>query len=346
MVYAERIKDIASIKGVRENQLVGYGLVVGLNGTGDKGGLTLQSIVDMLFRLGLTVNQRELKSKNAAAVIVTATLPPFPKIGNKIDVIVSTLGDAKDLRGGTLLLSPLEGPDDMVYALAQGPVSVGGFLEGRGGTKVQKNHPTVGKVPNGATIEREIIFNLEAADNISIILHRPDFTTASNIKSAINNLLRDQSATSPDASTVDVAIPSHYKSSVVDFIQALESLNVSVDVPAKVVINERTGTVVIGNNVKISPVAIAHGGLTIVIKTSFEVSQPQSFAPGSSDTVVVPDTDIAVEEQEGSLAQVSGVSLGEIVTALNSLGVTPRDLIAILQALKAVDALKAELEII
>lgn len=346
MAYAERIKDIASIKGVRENQLVGYGLVVGLNGTGDKGNATLQSIADMLFRLGLTVNQRELKSKNAAAVIITATLPPFPKIGNKIDVIVSTLGDAKDLRGGTLLLSPLKGTDGKAYALAQGPISMGGFSETGGGSKAQKNHPTVGKVPNGATIEREIAFNIGTTDNISIILHRPDFTTASNVKKSINNLLNEHYATSPDASTVNVAVPSYYKNSIVDFIQTLESLNVTVDVPAKVVINERTGTIVIGSNVKISPVAIAHGGLTVEIKTDFWVSQPPPFAPRSSETVVVPDTNITVEEQKGSLVELSGVNLGQIVTALNSLGVTPRDLVAILQALKAAGALRAELEII
>ncbi len=205
VIYAERIKDIASIKGVRENQLVGYGLVVGLNGTGDKGRTTLQSIADMLFRLGITVDQRDLKSKNAAAVIITATLPPFPKIGNKIDVIVSTLGDAKDLRGGTLLLSPLKGPDRKTYALAQGPVSIGGFSERGPGAKAQKNHPTVGKVPNGATIEREVAFNLGSTDNISIILHRPDFATASNVKRAINNLLLEDYATLTVDESGDVA---------------------------------------------------------------------------------------------------------------------------------------------
>ncbi len=345
-VHAERIKDIASIKGVRENQLIGYGLIVGLNGTGDKGDTTLQSIVNMLFRMGIAVDKKDIKSNNAAAVMVTAMLPPFPKIGNKIDAVVSALGDAKDLQGGTLLLTPLKGPDGKVYALAQGPVSIGGFSAGGEGARAQKNHPTVGRVPNGVTIEKEIGFSIEKAETISVILHRSDFTTASNMKNVINTSLNGYYAMSPDAGTINISVPSHYRDRVVDFVTFLEALEVVVDVSARVVINERTGTVVIGKNVRISAVAIAHGSLTIEIKTESLVSQPPPFAPESSETIVVPDTDIIAKEQEASLIKVSGVTLGEIVTALNALGVTPRDLIAILQALKAAGALRAGLEII
>ncbi len=343
---AERVKDIASIKGVRENQLIGYGLVVGLNGKGDKGKATLQSIVNMLHRMGLDVDKKDIKSKNTAAVMVTSSLPPFPKIGSRVDAVVSALADAKELQGGVLLLTPLKGLDGKVYAFAQGPVSIGGFSAGGGGAKVQKNHPTVGKVPNGVIIERELGFTMENAENISIVLHRADFTTASNMKNAINSSLHGYYAVSPDSATVDVKVPLDYRDSVVDFVRYLESINVNVDVPARVVINERTGTVVIGSNVRLAPVAIAHGDLTIEIKTTYQVSQPPSFGPESSETVVVPDTDFAVKEQKASLIKISGVSLGEVMTALNALGVTPRDLVAILQSLKEAGALRAELEII
>lgn len=344
--YADRIKDIAYFEGVRENQLIGYGLVLGLDGTGDKGIATMQSIANMLRRMGLTVKPNDIKAENAAAVIVTATLPPFPKIGTKIDAMVSTIGDATSLQGGTLLLSPLKGPDGNVYALAQGAVSIGGFIGGAGGTKVQKNHPTTGKVPGGAIVEREIPFTLGNGSEIRIFLRRPDFTTVTEMTKKINEALNFEYASPIDPSAIRLKIPPDYKNKEVELITFIEGLDVPVDLPARVVINERTGTVVIGDNVRISPVAIAHGSLAIEIKTEFEVSQPPSFAPESAETVVTPKTDVAVKEQRSSLMEVSGTTLGEVVRALNALGTTPRDLISILQALKAAGALRAELEII
>jgi len=344
--YAERIKDIASFEGVRENQLLGYGLVVGINGTGDTGLATLQGIANMLQRMGITVKPRDIMAKNTAAVMVTATLPPFPKPGSKIDALVSTLGDAKSLQGGTLLLTPLKGPDSKVYALAQGPVSIGGFVGGGGGNVVQKNHPTAGKVPQGVIVEQDLHFTLGNGDEIKIFLHQPDFTTATTLAKKVNETLNFEYASTIDPSAVRLKIPPAYMDKKVEFITLIEGLDISVDIPARIVINERTGTVVIGDKVRISPVAIAHGNLTIEIKTEFGVSQPPPFAPEKAKTVVVPQTDVTAKEQKASLMEVSGTTLGEIVRALNALGVTPRDLIAILQALKASGSLKAELEII
>jgi flagellar P-ring protein FlgI len=344
--HAERIKDIATFEGVRENQLVGYGLVAGLAGTGDKLNATFQSIANMLLRMGISVKPADIKSKNTAAVMVTATLPPFPRPGMKIDASVSTLGDAKNLQGGSLLLTPLKGPDGKVYAVAQGEVSIGGFSAGGGGTTVQKNHPTTGRVPQGVIIEKDPGFIFGAGGELRLFLQRADFTTASEIAKKINETLSSGYASTPDPSMVKIRIPAEYGNRVVELITRIEGLEVPVDLSARVVINERTGTVVIGDKVRISPVAIAHGSLIIEIKTDLQVSQPNPFAPKGSETVVVPQKDVTAKEQKGSLAEVSGVTLGEIVRALNSLGVTPRDLIAILQALKASGALKAELEII
>lgn len=345
-VYAERIKDIASFEGVRENQLIGYGLVVGLDGTGDKGLTTSQSIANMLQRIGITTSPNDIKSKNVASVIVTAKLPPFPKPGMRVDAVVSTIGDAKSLQGGTLLLTPLKGPDGQVYALAQGQVSIGGFKGGEGGTTVQKNHLTTGRVPEGVLIEVDPKFKLISGDDIRIFLHRPDFTVASEIVKKINDKIGYDSASTIDSSSVRLRIPSDYRDKVVEFLTLVEGIDVSIDVPAKVVINERTGTIVIGDNVKIAPVAIAHGSLTIEIKTEFGVSQPLPFAPKGAETVVVPQREVDVKEQKASLVEVSGVTLSEIMKGLNALGVTPRDLISILQALKAAGALRAEIEII
>ncbi len=343
-VEAERLKDIAFVEGVRENQLVGFGLVVGLKGTGDKGNATMQGIANMLSRMGLKVKAKDLKAKNAAAVMVTATLPAFPRAGNRIDAVVSSVGDAKDLQGGTLLMTPLKGPDGVVYGLAQGPVSIGGFSAGGGGGAVQKNHPTVGRVPNGVIIEREVPLSLRGLREVKIILRSPDFTVASNVAKGINRLLKSEYAEAVDPSTVILGVPEEYRGRVVELMRLVEHVDVGVDAPARVVINERTGTVVIGDDVRISPVAIAHGGLTIEITTEFRVSQPPPLSPG--ETVVVPQTDITAEEKKAHLMEVSGTTLGEVVRALNRMGVTPRDLIAILQALKAAGALKAELEII
>ncbi|MBC8412181.1 flagellar basal body P-ring protein FlgI [bacterium] len=343
---AERIKDISNFEGVRENQLMGYGLIVGLDGTGDKGQAAVQSTVNMLKRMGLTVNPGDLSSKSVASVVVTATLPPFAKPGMKIDLLVSTIGDAKSIQGGTLLLTPLKGPDGKVYGLAQGPVSIGGFAVQGAGDSSQKNHPTAGKIPSGVTIEREPLFVLGSGESIRLFLRKADFVTATEVATKINSGLEGAYAVAVDPSSINITIPDKYHSSLVALISKIELMDVTVDMPAKVVINERTGTIVIGDNVMIASVAIAHGSLAIQIKEEPIVSQPSPFAPESAQTVTVPRTGIVVEEQEASLIPVSGVTLGEVVRALNALGVTPRDLISILQALKTAGALNAELEII
>ncbi len=344
--FAERIKDITNWAGVRENQLIGYGLVVGLNGTGDKDGTYLyQPIANMLSRMGITVNVKDLKGKvkNVAAVMVTAKLPTNIKPGAKIDVQVSSIGDAKSLQGGTLLLTPLVGPDGEVYALAQGPVSVGGFIAAGRAAQAVKNHPNVGYIPEGAVVEKTVPVNLNAKNQVQLILQSQDIITATNIAEKINEKFRANIAKADDQSTVSIIVPENFRGRVVDFMAEIERIEVSTDVPAKVVINERTGTVVIGSNVKISPTALAHGGLTITIKETPEVVQPPPFAPRGAQTEVVPRTELKVEEKQASLLEVSGSTVGELVKALNALGVTPKDLISILQALKTAGALKAEL---
>jgi flagellar P-ring protein precursor FlgI len=345
-VSADRIKDIASFEGVRDNQLIGYGLVVGLDGSGDKGKTAVQSISSMLKRMGVTVNPNEIKTKSLAAVVVTATLPPFAKPGMKIDALVSTIGDAKSIQGGTLLLTPLKGPDGSVYGLAQGPVSIGGFAAEGEAASTQKNHPTAGKVPEGVTIEREAEFTLGSGEELRLFLYKADFETVDRITKEINRAFEGEFASPLDPSAVAMKVPPIYRDNLVGLMSRVEALTVEVDVRAKVVINERTGTIVIGNDVKISPVAIAHGSLAIEIREQSEVSQPLPFAPERAETTTIPRTSISVSEQKASLVQVAGVTLGQVVRGLNALGVTPRDLISILQALKAAGALKAELEII
>jgi flagellar P-ring protein precursor FlgI len=344
--FAERIKDIASFEGVRDNQLIGYGLVVGLDGTGDKGRAAVQSIINMLKRMGLTLNPNDINSKNIASVIITATLPPFAKPGMKIDALVSTISDSKSIQGGTVLLTPLKGPDGKVYGLAQGPVSIGGFAADGEGASLQKNHPTAGKIPAGIIIEREPPFTLGNGDDIRLFLNKADFATADEISKKINAAFNANYAFPIDPSSVRLLIPQQYKNNIVGLMTKVELLNVKVNMVAKVVINERTGTIIIGNNVKISSVAISHGSLAIEIKEEPQVSQPLPFAPEKAETTVVPRTSIEVEEQRARLIEVSGVTLGQVVRALNALGVTPRDLISILQALKAAGALSAKLEII
>lgn len=343
---AERIKNIASFEGVRSNQLIGYGLIMGLPGTGDTGLATIQAITNMLQRMGLTVKATDVKAKNTAAVMVTAALPPFPKPGMKVDALVSALGDAKSLQGGTLLLSPLRGPDNKVYALAQGPISIGGFLGGGGGGSSQKNHPTTGKVPGGVTVETEPRFALGNGTEIRLFLHSSDSGVAAMVARKINESLTIECATTVDPTTVRIAIPPEFKDKVVELVAFVEGLDVAIDIPSRVVVNERTGTVVVGEAVKIAPVAIAHGNLTVEIKTEYQVSQPPPLAARGAETAVVAQKDVSVKEQKASLVEVSGVTLSEVVQALNALGVTPRDLISILQALKASGALRAELEII
>ncbi len=344
-----RIKDIADIKGVRTNQLVGYGLVVGLNGTGDSDDaiFTIQSFASMLERMGVTVKPEDIEVDNVAAVMVTADLPAFASSGNRIDVLVSSIGDAENLQGGTLLFTPLKGADGQVYAIAQGPVSTGGFAAGsESGSGVQKNHPTAGRVINGAIIEKEIASDFNNKQSLTLNLHRADFTTASRVAQAINIAFYDQIASTQDAGTITVKVPEKYKGNTVALVTMIERLGVTPDIISKVVINERTGTVIMGENVRISTIAIAHGNLSIEIKENRNVSQPLPFSRGGQ-TVVTPESQVLVEEGSNPIFLVeSGVSIGEVVKALNALGVTPRDLIAIFQALKAAGALQAELEII
>jgi flagellar P-ring protein precursor FlgI len=344
-----RVKDVARVYGVRENGLYGYGLVIGLNGTGDKSRsnpFTPQAIVSMLQRLGIAVPVDRLDGKNVAAVMVTAKLPPFARPGTLLDITVSSLGDATTLQGGTLLLTPLQGADGRVYALAQGPLSVGGFAaSGAGGDSVQKNHPTVGRVPGGAVVERELPVALDPA-GIAFTLIQPDFTTAVRLARAINETSQAELARALDASTVVVQVPPADQGRLAEFIARVEGARLTVDTPARVVINERTGTVIMGNQLRISTVAVSHGNLSISIGEEKQVSQPPPFAPRGAETVVVPRSEVVIKEDKGQLAVVpEGASIGEVVQALNALGVTPRDLIAILQAIRQAGALMAELEI-
>jgi flagellar P-ring protein precursor FlgI len=345
---AARLKDIATFRGVRPNQLVGYGLVVGLAGSGDGSDavFTLQSMSSMLEKMGVTVNADDIKVKNVAAVMVTAELAPFARTGSRLDALVSSIGDAKALQGGTLLMTPLKGADGMVYAVAQGPVATGGFLVGAtSGDKVSKNFPTVGRVVQGASVEREIPFNLNLKDVLTLALNKPDFTTAMRMTESINAALGNVARTQ-DSGSIQVAVPPAFIGNIPGLIAAIETLNVTPDSISRVVINERTGTVIMGESVRISTVAIAHGNLSVEIKQNYNVSQPMPFSD-SGRTVVTPDTQTMVKEGKAPLQIVSsGVSIGDVVRALNALGVTPRDLISILQALKAAGALQAELEII
>ncbi len=373
--WGARLKDISSFKGIRSNQLVGYGLVVGLNKTGDdatNSEFTTRTIVNMLQRMGIQIsNDRisQLKLKNIAGVMVTATLPPFARNGSRIDVHVSSIGDATSLSGGTLLMAPLKGVDQQVYALAQGPIVVGGFaVSGASGSGVQKNHPTVGIISKGALIEKEIPLALNGIKELTLSLFNQDLTTAEKVMGAINQSTGGAYSRCLDSGTILIAVPESYQNRVVEWISSLEKLEIDPDTVAKVILNERTGTVVMGENVRISTVAVAHGNLSIQIKEKLNVSQPLPFAPEAPEgtrpgavppregtgvvvvpggaTVVTPESSVSVKEEGGSLLVVSsGVNLGEVIRALNAIGATPRDLIAILQSIKAAGALQAELEI-
>ena len=344
---AVRLKDIVEIGGVRSNQLVGYGLVVGLDGTGDgkKARFTIQSMTAMLEKMGVTVDKDKIQVKNAAAVMVTATLPPFSRQGNRIDVLVSSIGDASNLQGGTLMLTPLKGVDGRIYAVAQGPVNTGGFTTSGGGASASKNFPTVGRVLSGAIIEREVASTFGEQAALTFSLHQPDFNTATRVVNAINARFGDPLARAKDPGTIEIRVPERYLGNTVPLVASLGEIDVQPDNDAKVVINERTGTVVMGEQVRISTIAIAHGNLSIVVKQNADVSQPFPFSDGQ--TVVSPDTQINVQEDGNKLVVVpSGISIGQVVKALNALGVTPRDLIAIFQAIKAAGALQADLEVI
>ncbi|MBW1698329.1 MAG: flagellar basal body P-ring protein FlgI [Deltaproteobacteria bacterium] len=344
-----RIKELAAIKGIRGNQLTGYGLVVGLDGTGDKSGtrFTVQSLVNMLERMGINVDKSLVRVKNVAAVMVTATLPPFARIGSRIDVVVSSIGDAQSLVGGTLLLTPLRGPDGKIYAIAQGPVSVGGVgASGASGSSVTKNHLLAARIAGGATVEREVSVNLLNKKMLTLTLFNPDFTTALRVSEAINSALGKAVCTAVDSGTLRLRVPDEFNGKIPRLLAKVESLQVEPDAVAKVVVNEKTGTVVIGQRVRISTVAISHGNLSITIKESFNVSQPAPFSRGGQ-TVVTPETDIEIKESEHKLMVVqSGSTIADLVKALNAIGVSPRDLISIFQSIKAAGALQAELEII
>ncbi|MCX7822989.1 MAG: flagellar basal body P-ring protein FlgI [Syntrophobacterales bacterium] len=346
LTSAARIKDIARFSGDRSNMLVGYGLVVGLNGTGDKEKtqFTVSTLANFLDNMGIKVDPAQIKIKNVAAVMVTAKLPPFARQGMRVDVQVSSIGDAKSIVGGTLLMTPLQGPDGQVYGVAQGPISVGGFVFGGGGGTVQQNHPTVGYIPNGALIEREIPFSYDGVDHLYLTLNQPDFTSAKKVADTINRSFGTSIASPEDSATIKLQIPEGQRKNPIDFIATVEGLEIIPDSVAKIVINERTGTIVMGENVRISPVALAHGNLTVTITERPYVSQPLPFSPGQ--TVVVPQTQVEVKEQKVPIAIVGGgVTISQVVEGLNALGATPRDLINILQAIKAAGALQAELEI-
>ena len=344
-----RIKDLADIEGVRENQLVGYGLVVGLNGTGDtlnNAVFTRQSLEAMLERLGVNTRGNDLNTDNVAAVMVTANLPPFGTQGTRIDVTVSALGDAASLQGGTLLVTPLLGADGEVYAVAQGSLAISGFEAQGDAAAITRGVPTVGRIANGALIEREIAFDIASMQTLRLALRNPDFTTARRVAQTINAFLGRDAAEMTDPGTVVLSVPEKFGSNIVELITDVEQLRVQPDMPAKVVIDEQSGIIVISEDVRISTVAVAQGNLTVTIAENPIADQAQPFAEGG-ETVVLPRTDIAVDDgAENRLVIVDhGVSLRELIDGLNALGIGPRDLIAILQAIKAAGALQAEIEV-
>lgn len=365
---AARIKDVASIGGVRQNQLIGYGLVVGLMGTGDdvKNGFTRETIANMLSRQGLSMRDRQLKAKNIAAVMVTAQLPPFARTGSRIDVTVSSIGDAKSLQGGTLLMTPLRAADGNIYAVSQGPLVLGGFSAGGAGATISKNQTNVAIIANGAIVENEVPFSFGQDKRFNILLHQPDFTTAAKMAAAVAEAVKPAQVRAVDSGTIVVKLDPDFAGNMTEIISTVENIDVAVEAGAVVVMNEKTGTVVMGESVRISTVAVAHGNLSIQIKETAQVSQPLPLAPkppqGSQpvtdrneqiivapggQTVVTKDTAIAAEEEKKQLMVVPrGVTIHEVVQALNAIGVTPRDLITIIQAIKAAGALQADLRII
>jgi flagellar P-ring protein FlgI len=342
-----RIKDLANIEGVRQNQLVGYGLVVGLNGTGDTLNnipFTKQSLQAMLERMGVNIRGATIRTGNVAAVMVTGNLPPFGTQGTRMDVTVSSLGDAKNLQGGTLLVTPLLGADGNVYSVAQGSVAINGFQAEGEAAKIVRGVPTVGRIVNGAIIEREIEFALNRLPNVRLALRNADFTTAKRIAAAVNDYLGAKSAEPIDPSTVQLTIPPEFKGNVVAFLTEIEQLQVEPDLAAKIIIDERSGIIVMGRDVRVATVAVAQGNLTVTISESPQVSQPNAFSRGR--TVVTPNSRVGVTEDGKKFALVKdGVSLQQLVDGLNGLGIGPRDLIGILQAIKAAGAIEADIEV-
>ncbi len=347
LAQADRIKDLAQVQGVRENQLVGYGLVVGLNGTGDKAPFTDQTFRNMMNKFGVTLPANvDPKLKNVAAVAVHAELPPFAKPGQTIDITVDSIGNAKSLRGGSLLMTPLKGADGKIYAMAQGNLLVGGFsASGQGGSSVTVNVPSVGRIPSGATVERSVPNPFDRGDTITLNLNEPDFTTAKRVVEAINGLLGPGMAYAEDAASISVKAPRD-ASQRVSFLSILENLEVKPGTEAaKVVINSRTGTIVVGQNVKVLPAAVTHGNLTVTISANPQVSQPNALSQGQ--TVVVPQSTVSANQQPAHMFQFGpAVTLNQIVQAVNQVGAAPSDVMAILEALKQAGALRAELIVI
>jgi len=343
-----RLKELITVEGVRENQLVGYGLVVGLNGTGDKRQtvFSAQSLANMLERMGVSVSPSALLVRNTAAVMVTANLPPFAQPGTRIDVTVAAMGDATNLQGGVLLICPLKGGDNEIYAVAQGSVVTGGFVAGRGGNSQTVNHPTAGRIPGGAIVEKRppsVLGN----ERLHLQLQRADFTTAARIAQCINQRLGDGAriAKAENGALVSVEIPPLFASRPVEFLAAIEGLTVEADRRERIVVNERTGSIVVGKDVRILPVAILHGALSVEIQTEYAVSQPRALSRG--ETQVVPKTEVAAKEEKAkSISLKPGATVEDLVRALLSIGSTPRDVIAILQSLRAAGALEADLEVI
>src|SRR6187200_1448003 len=342
-----RIKDLANIEGVRQNQLIGYGLVVGLNGTGDTLNnipFTKQSLQAMLERLGVNIRGTQIRTGNVAAVMVTGNLPAFGTQGTRMDVTVSSLGDAKSLQGGTLLVTPLLGADGNVYAVGQGSVAINGFQAEGEAAKITRGVPTVGRIANGAIIEREIDFALNRLNQVRLALRNADFTTAKRIAAAINDFIGANTAEPLDQSTVQVNVPKQYAGNVVSLLTEIEQLQIEPDLAARIVIDERSGIIVMGRDVRVSTVAVAQGNLTVTVSESPQVSQPNAFARGR--TVVTPRSSVGVSEDGKKLAVVKdSVSLQQIVDGLNGLGIGPRDLIGILQAIKAAGAIQADIEV-
>ncbi|HLG55883.1 MAG TPA: flagellar basal body P-ring protein FlgI [Vicinamibacterales bacterium] len=346
-IPVSRLKDIVSLQGPMIQPVVGYGLVVGLNKTGDRRQtvFSAQTLANMLERFGVAVPAGGIKIENVAAVLVTAEIGPYAQTGARIDVTASSIGDARSLQGGTLLPTPLRGPDGSIIALAQGSLSIGGFSAGGGGNTVAVNHLTVGRVPGGALVQVTRQTALPDMDVLRLSLHEPDFVSAGRVAKAINMELGASSAHVSDPGTIVLQVPKEYRSSIADLVARIEPLSIAVDTTARVVINERTGTVVLGGDVQIGPAAVAHGNLSVRIATQYQVSQPQGFSRG--ETAVTPQTQVNVEQEDRKLVTLeAGTTLADVVRALNTLGVTPRDIIAIMQALKAAGALRAEVVIL
>jgi flagellar P-ring protein precursor FlgI len=344
---ASRIKDIAAFQGVRNNQLIGYGLVVGLDGTGDsrQTRFTTQTLANLLNLEGIVVSPQSIQIKNTAAVMVTSNLPPFARVGSTIDLTVSSIGDARSLQGSILLMTPLKAANGQVYAVGQGAVSIGGFAVRTSTSAVQKNQPTAGRIPGGGIVEREVSFSLQGRDRLKLLLHEGDFTTANRLASVINTTLNSSAAMPLDNRTVEIMVPDVHRRNIVNFITQIENQELEIDRIAKVVLNEKTGTIIFGKEVKIAPVTIVHGSLTIQVGTQFAISQPGPFSQG--ETAIVPNETVEVGEQVAESVTVpEGATIEEIVRGLGAIGATPRDVLAIIQAIKAAGALQSDLEII